>query len=107
MKPTTKKHDLDDDDDQQPGAWVLATYHCYHSLSINFVVRVKGKPQADWHPTSARHEAYRWNSYHAARKFQSTHSQLRGYIIMNLSVIEKQAEEQRQVHEEWINNREK
>jgi hypothetical protein len=96
------RHDDDDDDDTPPGAWVLASWHCYHSLSVNFVVKVDGKPRPDWHSTSARHEAYRWNSYHAARKFQKAHRKLRGYIILNLSVIEQQAEQQRQDYEEWI-----
>lgn len=85
------------------GAWVLASWHCYYSVSLNFVVRVEGKPQPDWHPTSARDQAYRWNSYHAARKFQKAHSQLRGYVILNLTQIEEQATVQREAREEWIN----
>jgi hypothetical protein len=102
-----KRVEVDDDDDKPLGGWVLASWHCYWSLSVNFVASAKGKPQADWHPTSDRMQAYRWNSYHAARKFQNTHPQLRGYVILNLELIERQAVEQREIHEEWINGKTK
>lgn len=92
----------DDDDDSPPGDWVLATYHCYWSVQLNFVVKVDGKPKGDWWPTSDRLSAYRWNSYHAARKFQRTHSHLRGYVILNLSAIERQCAEQRVIDDEWV-----
>lgn len=97
-KPT----DDDDDDDGPAGAWVLASWHCYWSLSVNFVANVDGRPRPDMHCTSDRQSAYRWNSYHAARKFQRGHRKLRGYVILNLSLIEQQAEQQRQDYEEWI-----
>lgn len=98
-----RKRVEDDQDDGKPlGDWVLVSYHCYYGVSFNFVVRVQGKPQADSHPTSARDQAYRWNSYHAARKFQNAHPQLRGYVILNLGLIERQAAEQREIREEWI-----
>jgi len=96
------KHDDDDDDDKPRGHWVLASYHCYWSVSLNFVASVKGKPRPDWHCTSDRMQAYRWNSYHAARKFQRTHKKLRGYVILNLTELEQRAEQQRQDYEEWI-----
>jgi len=97
-----RKHDDDDDDDKRRGDWVLASYHCYWSVSLNFVASVKGKPRPDWHCTSDRMQAYRWNSYHAARKFQRAHRKLRGYVILNLTELEQRAEQQRQDYEEWI-----
>lgn len=98
-----KKPRKDDDDDDAPlGEWVLVTYHCYYSVQLMFVVKVDGKPQANWWPTSACHKAYRWNSYHAARKFQRSNPCLRGYVILNLAEIEKQCEEQRRIDDEDI-----
>lgn len=101
-KKAKRRPAADDGQEEGEGAWVLATYHCYYSVQLLFVVRGGGKPMADWHPTSARDQAYRWNSYHAARKFQRTHTQLRGYVILNLSELEQQAEAQREIREEWI-----
>lgn len=89
----------DDDDDTPPGPWVLATYHCYWSVEIHFVVDVDGKPRADWAATNHRNSAYRWASYHAARKYQRAHPQLRGYVVLNLSAIEEQCARSRAIKE--------
>lgn len=93
------RHD-DVDDDTPLGAWVLATYHCYWSVAIHFVVEVEGKPRHDWGATSERHQAYRWQSYHAARKFQRSHPELGGYVILNLTEIENQCARQREFKEQ-------
>lgn len=96
------RNDDDDDDDVPLGAWVLVTYKVMHSVELLFLGAVDGKPRADLGPTWCRTMAYRWNSYHAARKFQRSHPALRGYVILNLSAIEEQAERQREVKEERL-----
>jgi hypothetical protein len=102
MNTTPKRHNDDDEDDEPRGDWVLALFVCLFSTDLRFVVEVEGKPKADWWPTSARHQAYRWNSYHAARKFQRAHPHLRGYVILNLTEIEQRYREHKVAEEEWI-----
>lgn len=96
--------DLDDDDldDKPQGAWVLARYCFRYTVSLHFVVEVKGRPQADWHTTSEPGQAYRWNSYQAARKFQRTHRRLRGFKILNLAALHQHSQDVDRTEEEWI-----
>lgn len=101
MAKNTKRQP-DDDDGQNSGDWVLAVYHCTYSVTLSFVVQVGGRPRADYHDTTVRYQAYRWNSYHAARKFQRSHPHLRGYIILNLTALEQHHQAARQIREEWI-----
>lgn len=90
------------DDDREPGDWALATWHCYYHAELHFVYNNHGKPGVEWHPTSSLMDAYRWNSYHAARKWQKANPRFRGYIIVNLRAIKAQCQRQRQIDEERL-----
>jgi len=74
----------------------LATWHCYFHAELHFVYNKDGKPALDFHPVSSLHDAYRWNSYHAARKFQRKYPQLAGYMVCNLSAIRRQCQAERE-----------
>jgi hypothetical protein len=101
MKPHHRE-----EDEGPPGAWVLASYHLTHwNASLSFVLGKDGQPKADWHDTSSPSDAYRWNSYHAARKFQRAHPKLEGYVILNLTELQQRTERQRAAREDWIHGR--
>lgn len=85
------------DDEAPVGEWTLATWHCYFHAELHFVYNDDGKPGEGWNPTSSIQDAYRWNSYHAARKWQRSHRRFRGYIIVNLRAIKEQCERQREI----------
>lgn len=81
------------------GEWVLATYHCYHILHVHFVLRRNGKPAVHWNSTPYLHDAYRWNSYHAAAKFKRENKLAQGYVILNLKEIKEQCEQHKKLEE--------
>lgn len=82
---------------ERVGEWVLATWHCYNDVRLFFVPEIDGRPMANYWPTDYPSQAYRWNSYHAARKYRATHPRLAGYIIVNLQAIKDQCERQRKI----------
>lgn len=71
--------------------WVIATWHIFHGAQLMFVAAREDKPFVEGHTTSAHYQAFKWNSYHAARKFQKAHAKLDGYIVCNLSEMRRQA----------------
>lgn len=103
MAKSNARRNDDDDEDAPLGDWALAVFYVRWSVSVSFVVAKDGRPQADYWPTSQPREAFRWKSYHAARKFQRSHPHLRGYVIVNLSEWERQSEENRRIDDEWVN----
>lgn len=74
------------------GDWVIATWTIYYDARLHFVARINGEPHVLCRTTTCAHDAYGWNSYHAARKYQREHSALEGYIVVNLAECRKQSE---------------
>lgn len=96
-----KQHQPDDDDTPQ-GDWVIAAFVVRYSVRVVFVCEHDGRPAIDWHATSEVNQAYRWNSYHAARKFMKAHDRLSGYEILNLSEMIRASEEHDRAEEAWL-----
>jgi hypothetical protein len=80
---------------QEPDQWVIGTWHCYYHVELLALARRNGRPWPEACATSSIHDMHCWNSYHAARKFQRSHPHLSGYVIVNLSAIQRQCWEQR------------
>jgi hypothetical protein len=71
-------------------AFVIATWHAQMHVELHFIIRKEDKPRPDYVPEPYPHKAYKWNSYHAARKYLREHEELKGYIIVNLRTIYEQ-----------------
>ncbi len=93
------------EDDEAPEAdeWVIGTWHVYYHVELHCVVEKDGKPWVEAWPGADPYRWYRWRSYHAARKFQRAHKRLDGYVIVNLSALKRQCQEQkaRDRKQEW------
>ena len=82
------------------GEWCLATYHFYNHVELHFVMKWDGRPSLEFHPVSMVHDAYRWNSYHAAAKFKRENPSVAGYIIVNLAEMKAQCQAQAKIDAE-------
>lgn len=71
----------------------LARWIVNYDVKLVFVESWLGKPRVSNLGTTHFHEAYRWNSYHAARKYQRSHQALAGYTVFNLTELEGKAKE--------------
>ncbi len=76
--------------------WVIGTWHVYYGVELHALVDRDGRPWAEGWPGADVFRWYRWRSYHAARKFQRSHPQLEGYVIVNLSALQRQCRERKE-----------
>lgn len=80
---------------REPGEqdfFVLAEWHAplWH-VQLFFLLDVDDRPRPDWASTPDGTRAYKWHSYHAAKKFLREHSlELKGYFVCNLSKINRE-----------------
>lgn len=77
--------------------WVLACWCANSECILEFVMSIAGKPNLSFCPTREIWRAYKWRSWHAARKFQKAHRVIAGYAVWNLSEIRRQADNQREI----------
>lgn len=81
----------DDQDDQAPdddqAEWVLARWVVRYGVELMAVRSYKDRPCPQSGCAADTFTWHRWNSYHAARKYQRSHPSLTGYMVCNLSAI--------------------
>lgn len=82
----------DDDGNKRPGDFVLARWTYSYYVQLTFVESYEGKPHIGYLGSTRPTEAYRWNSYHAARKYQRAHPSLSGYVVFNLELLKVMAQ---------------
>ncbi len=80
------------DDDCEEKDWALARWLWRYNVGLLFVPMIESKPRPDVGARVDPVMAYRWRSYHAARKYQRAHPELAGYMVVNLTRIFKASE---------------
>lgn len=73
--------------------FVLARWHFDSGAHLIFVEAWNGRPMINHFGAFSVSMAYRWKSYHAARKYQRAHPSLYGYVVFNLTELEGKAKE--------------
>lgn len=71
--------------------FVLARWHFDNGAKLIFVEAWNGKPMINHFGAVGYYMAYKWNSYHAARKYQKAHPCLAGYTVFNLTELQAKA----------------
>jgi hypothetical protein len=89
----------DQADETAVGEFVLARWAVGYELKLFFVSEWEGKPAPGMMNMPAIHNAYKWRSYHAARKYQRSHPCLQGHEIMDLNRIRESVKVANEAHE--------
>jgi hypothetical protein len=92
----SKDNDQADDDQEGPDEWVIAGWKYSYAVELLFVRHRELKPDSSGWLCTIAFDAYRWKSYHAARKFQRAHPILQHCQVMNLSEIRRLCELRRE-----------